>query len=117
MLRLFIALFFGLIFTTVNNAAMAASFNCTKATLPTEKAICQHLSLNDQDVKMATTFNVLTRVLPMGGRDALRDEQSIWLKQRNHCGQRINCIQMSYISRQQQLDQMLQQRVYSHGPF
>ena len=98
-------------------SAFAASFDCQKAALSTEKAICQYRSLNDQDVKMVTTFTILTHVLPMGGRDALRDEQQVWLKQRNACGGKVSCIARHYQQRQTQLDDLLQTRVYQHGPF
>lgn len=95
----------------------AASFECQKAQYKAEKTICKNQILNDQDVKLATTFNILTHVLPMGGRDALRDEQQYWLKQRNYCGTQVSCISSNYKKRQQQLDQLLQERVYSKGPF
>ena len=98
-------------------STFAASFDCQKAALSAEKAICQFRSLNDQDVKMVTTFNILTHVLPMGGRDALRDEQQVWLKQRNACGGKVSCIARHYQQRQTQLDELLQTRVYQHGPF
>ena len=96
---------------------MAASFDCGKARLSTEKTICNTRSLNDQDVKMATTFNILTHVMPMGGRDAMRDDQGVWLKQRNACDARVACIRTAYNTRQQQLDTLIQERIYSHGPF
>lgn len=98
-------------------STFAASFDCQKANLPTEKAICQYRSLNDQDVKMATTFNILTHLLPMGGRDALKDEQRLWLQQRNRCAAKVTCIASQYQQRQTQLDDLLQTRVYQQGPF
>lgn len=51
-------------------AASAASFPCEKAQLRSEKTICQTRSLNDADVKMATTYAIVLHALPMGGRDA-----------------------------------------------
>jgi uncharacterized protein len=48
-------------------SAHAASFPCDKAEAPDEKAICAHLPLNDRDVEMATRFEILKAVLPMGG--------------------------------------------------
>ena len=53
----------------------------------------------------------------MGGRDAEKDQQFKWLKQRNACGSNTQCIQRAYQQRQQQLDLLLQERVLSHGPF
>lgn len=97
--------------------AKAASYDCTKSRLATEKTICANRGLNDRDVKMATTFNIISHAVPMGGRDHLIDEQVIWLKQRNGCGSSVSCIANAYQNRQNQLDQMLQDRVFSHGPF
>jgi uncharacterized protein len=53
----------------------------------------------------------------MGGRDAEKDRQFQWLKQRNSCGANTPCIKRAYAQRQQQLDQLLQERVLSRGPF
>ncbi len=100
-----------------NVSAHAASFDCSKSRLATEKTICAYRGLNDRDVKMATTFNIISHAVPMGSRDHLKDEQVIWLKQRNGCGSNVNCIANAYQNRQKQLDQMLQDRVFSHGPF
>ena len=98
-------------------AASAASFPCEKAQLRSEKTICQTRSLNDADVKMATTYAIVLHALPMGGRDAEKDKQFQWLKQRNRCGAKTLCLSKAYLQRQQQLDRILQDRVLSQGPF
>ena len=98
-------------------SASAASFDCNKSRLVAEKTICTYRSLNDSDVKMATTFNIIAHAVPMGTRGSLIDQQVIWLKQRNRCGRDVSCISKAYQTRQNQLDQMLQDRVFSHGPF
>ncbi|WP_375338714.1 lysozyme inhibitor LprI family protein [Acinetobacter soli] len=98
-------------------AASAASFPCEKAQLRSEKTICQTRSLNDADVKMATTYAIVLHALPMGGRDAEKGMQYQWLKQRNTCGSNTSCLSRSYASRQQHLDDIIQNRVLSHGPF
>ena len=95
----------------------AASFSCQAAKLKTERQICNTLTLNDADVKLATTYQIILHALPMGGRDAEKDQQFKWLKQRNACGANKLCITRAYTLRQQQLDQLLQDRVLSHGPF
>lgn len=100
-----------------STSAQAASFDCSKSSLATEKTICAYRGLNDRDVKMATTFNIISHAVPMGSRDHLIAEQVIWLKQRNGCGSSVTCIANAYQNRQKQLDQMLQDRVFSHGPF
>ncbi len=44
------------------------------------KSICKNRSLNDADVKMATTYQIVLHALPMGGRDNQKDTQQQWLK-------------------------------------
>lgn len=100
-----------------SQSVFAASFDCTKARLSAEKTICANRSLNDQDVKLATTFNLLTHVMSMGSRDAMRDDQADWLKQRNACNAKVACLRTAYNTRQQQLDTIVQDRIYAHGPF
>ena len=79
--------------------ARAASFPCEKAAAPDEAAICAHLPLNDMDVEMATRFEILKDVLPMGGREKLRDDQEDWLKDRRACGADAACLRGAYATR------------------
>lgn len=97
--------------------AHAASFPCNKAQTATEKSICQNRSLNDADVKMVTTYNIIIHALPMGWRDAEKSAQYQWLKQRNACASRVSCIAQRYQERQQHLDGIIQNRILTQGPF
>ena len=58
-------------------SSQAASFSCdaAKTKTKTEKSICKNRSLNDADVKMATTYQIVLHALPMGGRDSQKDAQ------------------------------------------
>ena len=86
--------------------AVAASFDCERTDLaPDEKTICETRALNDADVKMVTTFDILTILLAMGTRDALREEQSAWLKKRQACGGDAACLTTAYAERMKQLNQ------------
>lgn len=86
------------------HGAQAASFNCdTKELQPDEKAICENRSLNDADVKMVTTFELLSGLLAMGARGTLQDEQTAWLKKRQACGADAACIGAAYQERLKQL--------------
>jgi uncharacterized protein len=86
--------------------AQAASFACDRPDLAAdEKVICADRGLNDMDVKMATTFELLTGLMPMGNRDILRDDQSAWLKTRQACGGDADCLQNAYAVRMQQLQE------------
>jgi uncharacterized protein len=84
--------------------AYAASFDCDAANLQAdEKAICDNRSLNDADVKMVTTFDLLSGLLAMGARGALKDEQSAWLKKRQACEADTACLKTAYEERIKQL--------------
>lgn len=87
------------------SVAQAASFDCdAKELQPDEKVICDTRSLNDADVKMATTFELISGLLAMGSRGTLQDEQTAWLKTRQACGGDAACLKTSYETRLKQLD-------------
>lgn len=86
--------------------AHAASFDCdAKELKPDEKAICDNRALNDADVKMVTTFDLLSGLLAMGTRGSLQDEQTAWLKKRQDCQADAACIKAAYDERMKQLDE------------
>jgi len=80
-------------------AAGAASFPCDRAEAADEKAVCAHLSLNDRDVEMATRFEILRAMLPMGGNAKLREDQEAWLTERRACGADLACLTQAYDAR------------------
>ncbi|MBX5150194.1 hypothetical protein HJB78_04170 [Rhizobium lentis] len=87
-----------------SDPAWSASFDCdAKELKPDEKAICDNRALNDADVKMVTTFELLSGLLAMGSRGALQDEQTAWLKRRQECGADAACIKAAYDERMKQL--------------
>jgi uncharacterized protein len=87
-----------------SNLAQAASFDCDAKELKAdEKAICDNRALNDADVKMVTTFELLSGLLAMGSRGTLQDEQTAWLKKRQECGADATCIKAAYDERLKQL--------------
>jgi uncharacterized protein len=90
----------GMIVTLVaTGSAGAASFPCDKAEAADEKAICATLSLNDRDVEMATRFEILRAMLPMGGNAKLREDQEAWLAERRACGPDVACLTQIYDGR------------------
>ncbi|MBY5707711.1 hypothetical protein HFO38_34420 [Rhizobium leguminosarum] len=87
-----------------SDLAWSASFDCdAKELKPDEKAICDNRALNDADVKMVTTFELLSGLLAMGSRGTLQDEQTVWLKKRQECGADATCIKAAYDERLKQL--------------
>lgn len=86
--------------------ASAASFDCNGQNLAAdEKAICENRDLNDADVKMVTTFEILTGLLAMGTRGEMQEDQATWLKRRQSCGADIECIRTAYAERLKQLSE------------
>lgn len=84
--------------------AEAASFDCDKPDLAAdETAICANRDLNDMDVKMVTTFELITGLLPMGNRGVVQDEQVAWLSKRQACNADLACLRTSYTERLAQL--------------
>lgn len=84
--------------------AQAASFDCQQPELAAdETAICKTLSLNDLDVKMVTTFELLSGLLAMGARGELQDQQIEWLTKRGECEGDIACLTAAYTARMAQL--------------
>ena len=88
----------------VATSAEAASFNCTKAKTPDEKATCANRSLSELDVKMAALFGVRMKLpMLMGSRGAAQDEQREFLVNRGTCGADAACIGAVY---QQRIDEI-----------
>jgi uncharacterized protein len=92
----------------LSGSASAASFSCSGASSPDEKAICADRELSEKDVRMTTTYDMLRQVVLMGGRGALQDEQTAWLQKRQQCGDNTVCLSHLYDDRIDELsDQYL----------
>lgn len=94
----------------------AASFDCQSAETTTEKAICEHRVLNDADVKLVHTYDIIRRLVPMGTRSVIQREQVKWLQLRDQCHANLECLLNMYQMRQQKLETYME-RVYQQGPF
>jgi hypothetical protein len=65
----------------------AASFDCRRAVLPIERAICSDPCLSKLDGKMGEAYR------PLSHRPNVRQEQRAWLRQRNQqCGADVECL-------------------------
>lgn len=94
-------------------SASAASFSCSGVSTPDEKAICADRELGEKDVRMATTYDMLRKVVLMGGRGALQDEQATWLQKRQQCGDNTVCLSHLYDKRIDELHDQYQHIVMS----
>ncbi len=104
------------LFSLISAFTHAASFNCNAAKTQTEHTICDTRSLNDADVKMATTYNIIKKLVPMGTRSVIQDQQVKWLHLRDDCRDNVNCLTDVYKMRQQKLETYMN-RIYQQGPF
>lgn len=89
-------------------SAHAASFDCTKAAAPDEKAICADPTLSNLDTQMATLYGVRMEIpMLMGAKGAAQDEQEAFLQTRGQCGADVACLTSAYQTRIQQLNQTI----------
>lgn len=76
------------------------SFNCAKASTPTEKTICSRLDLANLDQQMAKVYKTAIDTAKDWGDDgtclkAVKSAHSAWLKKRNACGDKADCLEKS----------------------
>ena len=79
-------------------AAQAASFDCGKAQTLAVHAVCGQ------------------RLVPMGPRGEIQEQQLKWLQLRDQCRDNLSCLSDVYRMRQQKLD-LYMERIYRQGPF
>lgn len=94
----------------------AASFDCGAARAADEIAICRSQALSDLDVRMATTYGILIRLVAMGQRGILQDGQRAFLASRAACGADTACIAAAYRDRLAILDKAVD-AIVSRGPY
>ncbi|MQT14462.1 lysozyme inhibitor LprI family protein [Segnochrobactrum spirostomi] len=97
-------------------AARAASFTCAVAMKPDETAICGSMALSDLDVRMATLYGVATKLVAMGERGVLQDDQRRFLGERAACGADTACLTTLYQARIAVLDGVIG-RIAANGPY
>lgn len=97
------------------------SFDCKKATTPTEKAICASGELGQLDTQISQQFKKVRTLASLYLRRTLLDEQMGWLKERNKCGRDEACLRTSMQKRAAGLvsftDEYEHPREERYGPF
>lgn len=68
------------------------SFDCARASLPSEHAICADASLAALDRALASAYGTLRDALDAPGRARLLEEQKQWIGDRNDCGRDTACL-------------------------
>ena len=81
------------------NADAGPSFDCRRASLPAEQAICGDPELAQWDEKMAQAYAGMMSQLPPGRQNQLAQDQNAWLRQRNQCGASVDCLMSAYLDR------------------
>ncbi|MET0743202.1 MAG: lysozyme inhibitor LprI family protein [Microvirga sp.] len=96
--------------------ALAASYDCSEAKAPDEKAVCADREMDDQDVEMAVLYTRLKSLLPMGQRGDIETAQTTWLKRRTACEADKACLSKAYADRLFQLRAAFD-ALAARGPF
>jgi uncharacterized protein len=94
---LLFALFLGL----GASGASAQSFDCSKARLAAEIAVCDSQQLSRLDEEMSALYFGLPFVV----REEIKGSQRRWLRRRNACGYDPLCIEDAYLRRIEVLSQ------------
>ncbi len=71
--------------SSVGTPAVAASFDCQKASTSVERAICASPELSELDTTLGAHYSGAMAKLAPDQRDALRSGQRAWLQTRNAC--------------------------------
>lgn len=74
------------------------SFDCAKASTPTEKAICSRLDLANLDKQMADVYKTAVDQAKEWGDEgqclkAVKKSHTDWIKKRNSCGDKVECLE------------------------
>ncbi|MFL9989388.1 lysozyme inhibitor LprI family protein [Paraburkholderia sediminicola] len=97
-------------------SAFAASFDCNRARLYDEKAVCASRQLSELDVEMSVRYQMLIGLVAMGARANMQDEQHAWLETRKQCGENQSCLAQAYLQRINSLKEEYA-HLASRGPF
>ena len=90
----------GLLLALAPSPAPAASFDCTKARTPDERAVCADPNLSALDSEMGGLWYAFSRFpMMMGSSGARRDDAKQFLAERGACGSNAACIGAAYKAR------------------
>lgn len=95
----------------IHSKALPVSFDCKKANLKTEIAICNAAKKENfnEDIKLYYLYNaLLIETEDYIERKSIEASQKAWLKERNQCQNDIECIKTLYKSRYGEISAQLQ---------
>ncbi len=83
----------------LGTSSYAASFDCGKASTPTEHTICDHPELSALDDLMGRAYRLAKTSADWMTPKELKNTQRAWMQQRNRCGENFDCLRSSYVQR------------------
>lgn len=92
------------------NAKVDASFDCSKATVSAERAICSSYQLGALDISIHNAYVRLLRQIKSGGGSVsdISKNQRTWITRRDACGNESKCLNSIMMDRLQWLGGQLQ---------
>lgn len=92
------------------NAKVTTSFDCSKAAVSTEHAICNSYELGALDISIHNAYGRLIKQIRDGGGSTsdISKNQRNWVTQRNACGPQSTCLSSTMRSRLEWLGNQLQ---------
>lgn len=95
----------GVCLLLTSTGSMAASFDCSKATAPTERRICASSELSELDTRLSEAYKAATAAAEGSGKHDLQVEQRHWIAYvRNICDSDA-CLAAAYEERTKLLSQ------------
>lgn len=89
-----------LVVMAIATQADAASFDCNRAQMPDEKAVCRNPGLSELDTQMAALWYSYKRFpFLMGASGVRRDDAQQFLADRRQCGANVACLRRVYQAR------------------
>lgn len=105
-----------LILVCINQTATAASFDCSKASSTTERAICNHRGISLLDDELASVYKELMQKHPLP--DYVKARQRDWNKVKAFCSEPnlVECLEQTYRVRISELTLLPNSMVFSSNP-
>jgi len=100
-----------------SGGASAAGFDCSKASAPDERAVCDNPQLSALDSEMTGLWYAYSRVpMLMGSSGNRQDEAEAFLARRRQCGADVACISAAYAARIATLQQEISSSMTAMAP-
>jgi uncharacterized protein YecT (DUF1311 family) len=86
-----------------SSASISPGYTCKDSKSAAELVVCQNQDLIVLDIKLNATYSGVQSRMTVAELKTLRDQQRIWVKERDRCGADAGCIRKLYLARLQQL--------------